>query len=62
MIQIAICVDNDSHEIEKQTNQFFKDNKDRVKYVDIKYIARDNGLQYAMIIYELIESDKPITL
>ena len=63
MIQISIAVDNSQTEIEKQINNFFKDNKDRVKYVDIKYVIRESGYTYAMIIYDLIEdNENPIKL
>jgi hypothetical protein len=57
MIQVSIAVDNSQKEIEKQINNFFKINKDNVKYVDIKYVIRDSGYTYAMIIYDTIEED-----
>jgi hypothetical protein len=57
MIQIAICIDDSAKEVERQTNAFFNTNKDRIKYVDIKYHVRENGNHYAMIIYDLIEED-----
>jgi len=57
MIQVSIAVDDSQAQIEKEINTFFKDNKDRVKYVDIKYVIRDNGYTYAMIIYDTIEEN-----
>ena len=63
MIQVSIAVDDSQALIEKQINAFFKDNKDKVKYVDIKYVIRENGYTYAMIIYDLIEdNENPIKL
>jgi hypothetical protein len=58
MIQVSICVTKDQAEVEKQINNFFKINKDKVKYVDIKYIVHDDGYTYAMIVYDTIEEDK----
>ena len=63
MIQVSIAVDDSQALIEKQINSFFKDNKDKVKYVDIKYVIRESGYTYAMIIYDLIEdNENPIKL
>jgi len=63
MIQVSIAVDDSQALIEKQINTFFKDSKDKVKYVDIKYVIRENGYTYAMIIYDLIEdNENPIKL
>ena len=56
MIQVSTVVDT-SKEVEKQTNKFFKENKDRIKYVDIKYISLSSGYYSVMIIYELLEND-----
>jgi len=57
MIQVSIAVDDSQAQIEKEINTFFKDNKDRVKYVDIKYVIRESGYTYAMIIYDTIEEN-----
>lgn len=55
MTQVTIAVDSSQTQIEKRINNFFKVNKDKVKYVDIKYVMA-SGYTYAMIIYDLIET------
>jgi hypothetical protein len=56
MTQVKLFYYYDSEVMEKEINQFLKENADSIKVIDIKYTSPSYGSSYysAMIIYETL--------